>query len=123
MLLLDTQTAVWWLTDSPALSERARQVIGSASPAEAIVSVASVWELEIKRARGKFDGLRLDEAAQAAELGLLDITAGHAVRAATLPPLHNDPFDRMILAQAIALGATLVSSDALLPRYGVPVVW
>lgn len=123
ILLLDTQAAVWWLAGSDRVSAGAREVLSAADVDDVRISVASVWELEIKRAKGKFTGPRLDELAPAAGIELLDIAAPHAVAAAALPAHHADPFDRMIVAQADVLGATLVSSDAALPQYGVPLIW
>lgn len=122
-LLLDSHAAVWFLGKDARLSANALSAIGSCDEGDVLVSTASVWELEIKRSKAKFTGLRLDETALAAGLVFVDIVTDHARAAAELPPHHADPFDRMIVAQAIALGATLVSSDALLARYGVPVLW
>lgn len=87
------------------------------------VSVASVWELELKRAKGKLTvprnaGARMN----AAGFELLEVTLAHVVRAAELPAHHRDPFDRMLVAQAQTAELTLVTADAALKRYDVPVM-
>ncbi|HKG02669.1 MAG TPA: type II toxin-antitoxin system VapC family toxin [Conexibacter sp.] len=88
-----------------------------------VVSVASVWELEMKRVKGTLDvpadtGARLNPAG----FDLLDVTLTHVVRAAELPSHHRDPFDRMLVAQAQAEGLTLVTADAALDAYDVPIM-
>lgn len=89
-----------------------------------MVSVASVWELEIKRALGKVDAPDdLPEALAAGAYVPLAISMEHAVAAARLPPHHRDPFDRMLVAQAIADGLTIVSGDRRIARYEAPVLW
>ena len=92
-LLLDSHTVVWFLAKDARLSANALSAIGSSAEGEVLISAASVWELEIKRAKAKFTGLRLDEAALAAGLVFVDIGTDHARAAAELPPYHGDPFD------------------------------
>ncbi|MYD92839.1 MAG: type II toxin-antitoxin system VapC family toxin [Chloroflexi bacterium] len=119
-LLLDTHALIWWqATDPPLLSSRAYDAI--ADPGNAVfVSAASIWEISIKRARGKLDvpGNVL-EALEENGFRELPITAFHAERAGSLPLHHTDPFDRMLVAQAQAEGLILVTRDANIPRYGV----
>lgn len=122
MLLLDTQAVLWWLSDDPRLSDAAAAAITTADR-PSLVSVASIWEIEIKRAKGKYRGPRLTEHLPAAGILVLDITANHAEHAAHLPAHHADPFDRMIVAQAILEGRRLVTSDSALSSYGAPIVW
>lgn len=90
---------------------------------EALVSAASVWEIEIKRAMGSLDA-PADIGAHALEVGYdaLDITFDHAREAGRLPLHHRDPFDRMLVAQARVEGLTLVTADAALRAYDVPVL-
>lgn len=118
-LLLDTHVLLWWLADDPALSRGAVQAI--ADPATTVVvSAATAWEIAIKRAAGKL---------QAPDdlLGALDdngfdtlaISAGHALAAGELPAHHADPYDRMLIAQAVAEGLTLVSVDPRFSAYEV----
>lgn len=121
-LLLDTQAVVWWLADDPCLSPRAAEVIEAAGD-DAVVSAASVWELSIKRAAGRYEGEDLLGAATAAGFTMLPITGEHGKLAGELPLHHRDPFDRVLVAQAIIEDRVLVSSDAVLGRYGVPLVW
>lgn len=121
-LLLDTHAALWWLAGSARLSARARTSIERAGP-DAIVSAASVWEAAIKRAAGKLESPDLADAAAAAGLTFLPIDERHAKRAGTLPPIHRDPFDRMLVAQAMLEDLTLVTADPQIPKYDVTVLW
>jgi PIN domain nuclease of toxin-antitoxin system len=121
-LLLDSHVLVWFAAADPTLASEAKRAILDDANA-AIVSVASVWELELKRAKGT---LRVPQDAGArlnpAGFELLDVTLPHVVRAAELPPHHRDPFDRLLIAQAQAEGLTLVTADAALERYDVPIM-
>ncbi len=123
-LLLDTHLLIWGVHQPERLSEEARARILAAG-AEAAFSAASVWEVAIKTARGRGDFV-VDAAALRAALrrnGLHEvaITGAHAAEAAALPPLHKDPFDRMLVAQARLEGARLLTMDAAVARYGTPV--
>lgn len=120
-MLLDTQAALWWLVDDRRVSDQAAAAIEAAT--ELSLSVASIWELEIKRAKGKFSGPSLLDLSSQAGFQLVEITAAHAVAAAGLPAVHADPFDRMIVAQAIERRSPLVSADAMLKQYDVPIIW
>ena len=119
-LLLDTHALIWWQEkDPPILSSRAYDAI--ADPGNAVfVSAVSIWEIAIKRARGKLDvpGNVL-EAIEENGFMELPITAFHAEQAGGLPLYHTDPFDRMLMAQAQAEGLILVTRDANIPRYGI----
>ncbi len=121
-LLLDSQTVLWWVgVDKDCLSEQMRLMIDEAD--EVFVSVASVWELEIKRNLQKL-AFADDAWAQVAALGVewLPIELDDTLAAAKLPRHHGDPFDRMIVAQALARGLTLVTSDRRLADYEVPIL-
>lgn len=119
-LLLDTPVLLWWLADDPALSKRARQLI--ANEPEVFVSAASAWEIAIKRALGKLEAPDdLLEVLDAGGIGRLPIDVEHAVAAGALPRHHDDPFDRMLVAQAQHEGLTLLTSDTRIARYGVAV--
>lgn len=121
-LLLDSQTVLWWVgIDRERLSERMRLAIDEAE--EVFVSVASVWELEIKRSLGKL-AFADDAWAQVEALGVgwLPIDLGDTLAAAKLPRHHGDPFDRMIVAQALVRDLTLVTSDRRLADYEVPIL-
>ena len=121
-LLLDTHIVVWWGDNSPRLAPAIRAAI--TNPAnEIFVSSIFWWELAIKAAKGHLaipPGLRT----RLRQDGFRDlpITAEHALGVARLPALHRDPFDRLLVAQALAEGLVLVTSDAILTRYDVPVL-
>jgi PIN domain nuclease of toxin-antitoxin system len=122
-LLLDTHVLLWWRDDSPRLSGRARAEIADAAN-EVLVSTATLWEIVIKRARGKLifpDDL--EEVVREESFELLGIGFQHLRRVELLPELHRDPFDRMLIAQALTEGVPLVTDDRALLAYGVPTVW
>lgn len=118
--LLDSHILLWWLgMDSDKLYGPVRDAIATAE--QVYISIASVWELEIKRSIGKLDLPAADwGSVSASGLTPLDITLNDAVIAAALPTIHRDPFDRMIVAQAKNRGLTLVTRDTRLLEYGVP---
>ena len=120
-LLLDTHALLWWLADAP-LADPAREAI--ASPESTVLaSAASVWEISIKRALGKLrTGEDLSGAIGAAGFDPLPIGVDHAEAAGALPSHHRDPFDRMLVAQAMITGSTLVTRDRAYEPYGVPVL-
>lgn len=116
--MLDTHALYWWLNDAARLGGPARAAI-LASP-RVVVSTVSIWEFAIKLAVGKlrFD---LDDALRQIALDgfeRLAVEDRHCLRYADLPPLHRDPFDRMLVAQALEERLTLVSDDRHLPLYG-----
>jgi PIN domain nuclease of toxin-antitoxin system len=118
-LLLDTHIALWAVTDSPRLPQRARDAIMAAD--EVHVSVVSLWEIAIKHALARQQmPVGAAEARQAfvdAGYSMLVITPEHVVAVEALPPWHRDPFDRLLVAQAISEPLRLVTADAALPRY------
>jgi PIN domain nuclease of toxin-antitoxin system len=115
-LLLDTNVLLWWFTDSPRLKKDARDLI-AANPV-IYVSAATTWEVEIKRALGKLKAPRdLEEALSASHFVPLAITVAHSIAAANLPRHHDDPFDRMLIAQANLEALTLMTSDQRLKEY------
>lgn len=122
-LLVDTHALLWWLADDPALSRAARDRI--ADPAnELLVSAASVWEIAIKRSLGKLTAPDdLPDQILGEGFAWLPVGPEHAWRVRTLPPHHRDPFDRLLVAQALVEHMALVSADAHLAGYGVEVQW
>ena len=117
---LDTHTFLWWLDDPGLLSRAARKAIGDGKNT-VHVSAAVIWEIAIKRALGKLDAPGDVEAAMTANRFLpLPITIPHALAVEALPPLHRDPFDRLLIAQANYEGFTFISRDGHVARYGVP---
>ncbi len=120
-LLLDTHAFLWLVAGDERLPSSARALIADAE--RVVLSAASVWEAEIKRAANRLNVPPVAAAARRADVPVLAITAEHAHAAAHLPLHHHDPFDRMLVAQARLDGLVLVSKDEVLRRYGVPVAW
>jgi len=120
-LLLDTHIALWALTDDPRLSQRARALIDDPAN-QVMVSAATVWEIAIKHALGRDDmPISGDEALEwfrQAGYDLLPITPAHAAAVEHLPDHHRDPFDRLLVAQAMTEPLRLLSRDPLVVRYG-----
>jgi len=120
-LLLDTHVALWALVDDPRLSQRARALIDDPAN-QVMVSAATVWEIAIKHALGRDDmPISGDEALEwfrQAGYDLLPITPAHAAAVEHLPNHHRDPFDRLLVAQAITEPLRLLSHDPLVVRYG-----
>jgi PIN domain nuclease of toxin-antitoxin system len=120
-LLLDTHTTLWWLSGS-ALSKPARSAIADPDTT-VLVSSASAWEMAIKAALGRLDmPADLGSALATSGFDVLEVSLEHALAVRDLPPLHRDPFDRMLVAQALCEGAVLVTRDARLADYGVRVL-
>ncbi len=121
-LLLDTHVLIWALAAPERLSARGRDLIGNMDH-EIVVSVVSFWEIAIKRGTGR-PGAPPIPAATTHELSLiagyqiLQISAAHAIRVEGLVPLHGDPFDRLLIAQALSERAILLTHDRLLAAYG-----
>jgi PIN domain nuclease of toxin-antitoxin system len=126
-LLLDTQCLLWWFTEPERLNSDAIEQIGSEAN-QLFFSVASAWEIAIKVSVGK---LPLPEpvdtyiASRMQRLGIkyLDIVFPHVCKVATLPLLHRDPFDRILIAQAQTEQLTLVTADEMFTKYGVDLLW
>lgn len=123
-LLLDTHLLLWAAGPCERLSEVARAMIESPDN-ELFFSAASLWEIAIKRGLGR-DDFQVDT--RSLRRALLDngyhelpITSAHAVAIDVLPSLHKDPFDRLLLAQAMVEGITLLSADAVVAQYPGPV--
>ena len=124
-LLLDTHLLLWAAGQPDRLSQAARQLIENKEN-ELIFSTASRWEVVIKRGLGR-DDFKVDP--RLLRRGLLDngyselpIGSEHVVAIDTLPPIHKDPFDRILVAQALVEGITLLTTDATVARYPAPVL-
>lgn|SRR5262245_21548941 len=125
-VLLDTHAFIWWDSDPSLLSSTALAVCRD--PANTLLlSVASVWEMQIKSQLSKLNlGLALRDIVEAQQqngLLLLEIRLEHVLAVDALPMPHKDPFDRILAAQAIAEGAVLLTADAIFGQYPVNVVW
>jgi len=123
-LLLDTHILLWAAGEPEKLSAAARQLLNDPDH-ELLFSAASLWEIAIKRSLGR-DDFRVEP--RLLRRGLLDngyqelvISSQHAVSVDGLPPMHKDPFDRLLLAQALSEGITLVTADATLAGYPGPI--
>lgn len=122
-LLLDTHVFLWWLAGGRDLTHTVREALASASNT-LLFSVASVWEMHIKHAKGRLTIPEdLETVLWAEGIPLLGITIAHARDAAGLPAHHRDPFDRMLIAQAQREGLMIVTHDTLFRPYGVPILW
>ena len=128
-VLLDTHVFLWWIEANPRLSPRAREIIADGDNA-VFLSAASGWEIAIKARLGK---LRLSEnevldrfifdQLQVNAFQALPIQLSHALHVYTLPPLHRDPFDRLLVTQSQLERMPLVTGDAQIARYAVQVIW
>jgi PIN domain nuclease of toxin-antitoxin system len=120
-LLLDTHVLLWWLADDPSLGEEART--GISDPGSSVfVSAATVWEVSIKQALGKLEAPSdLLHQVELNRFEPLSMTVSHAYTAGALPR-HHDPFDRMLVAQAMKEDLVLLTGDPRMSRYGVETV-
>lgn len=121
-LLLDTHVFLWWREASDRLGAGVRRAVEGADVV--FVSAASAWEIAIKVALGK---LRipgpLEPAVEESQFTPLPITFAHAAAVSGLAPHHRDPFDRMLIAQALSDGLTIVTHDRRFAPYGARVLW
>ena len=126
-LLLDTHAFLWWYEGNSRMSLPARQAVDDDSN-EVLVSAASAWEIATKHRLGKLpsaDPITSDIAGAIAAQGFeeLPITVAEAARAGALPGPHRDPFDRMLIAQALSRNLVLISTDAAFDKYHVRRLW
>ena len=124
-LLLDTHILIWFVNGDARLSAAARRAIESAE--ERLLSAASIWEIAIKASLGKLTFDRdlepwIDLACRRTVVEVLAVDARHALATAALPWHHRDPFDRLLVAQAMVERATLVSADPKMVGYGVDLI-
>src|SRR5450631_3462933 len=116
-ILLDTHLYIWYLADTPQLSKKARSAISRAD--EVFVSAASIWEASIKASIGKLEVAPNDLIAGIGGSGFseLPVAAKHAALVAGLPPHHRDPFDRLLIAQAMHEPLRFLTADSFLLKY------
>ena len=126
-ILLDTHAIVWWATGDRRMSRKARVTIADPDT-EVFISIASAWEIQIKATLEK---LTLNESVDALYRSLIldqgfrmiGIELSDIAHLSTLPPQHRDPFDRMLVAQALRGNFTLVTKDTVVSTYGAPTLW
>lgn len=126
-LLIDTHVFIWLNEESNQLSNKVKELYRSREH-EIYLSIASAWEIQIKVQLGKLDLAMPIEALvskniQENDIYLLPIDLSHIAQLEKLPPHHKDPFDRMIIAQAMVEDFTIVSLDGSFADYAVPVIW
>lgn len=126
-VLLDTHAFLWWDLDDVRLSDKARAIIADSST-QVVVSAASIWEVAIKVGKGRIDlpsdlDAYVEDRLRRYRWVALPIDERHAVRAAGLPMIHTDPFDRMLVAQAQLEVVPILTTDAAITRYDVETVW
>ena len=123
-LLIDSHALLWRLTDHPRLSEAADAAISDPDN-EAFVSAAVGYELNYKQRRGRLPQLPegLTRRLRRDGMEILAISLEHALAAASLPGPHRDPWDRIMMAQALAEECRVVTIDPVFAEYGVPVLW
>ena len=124
--LLDTHAFLWAISGDEKLSRRAGEVFSG--PSDLWLSVASVWEILIKVRIGKIPlpepaGPYLTKKLVENQIEMLPISLDHALRIETLPSYHNDPFDRMLIAQSLEENLPVVTADRVFLRYPVEVIW
>ncbi|HEY0078617.1 MAG TPA: type II toxin-antitoxin system VapC family toxin [Pyrinomonadaceae bacterium] len=126
-LLLDTHTFIWWFSEPEKLSTRAQNLLADAAN-ELLLSVVSVWEMQIKIQLGKLRlTIPLRELIEGQEqtngLQILPVQLEHVLALEALPARHKDPFDRLLIVQADAEEAYLVSMDKVFSDYSVKLLW
>jgi PIN domain nuclease of toxin-antitoxin system len=121
--LLDTHALLWWLSDDSQLGRQARELVEDPGN-DVLVSMVSLWEIAVKTRIGKLqaDIKEITDAVQQEGFTLLDIAVTHLLTLAGLPVHHRDPFDHLLIAQAITEGATFISENGNTARYPVRMV-
>ena len=125
--LFDTHTFLWWNLDSPDLSPGARNFIADGSN-ELFLSAASAWEIAIKFSRGRLrlpedPGRYIGERMAHYRFQALPIQLSHALHVYKLPPIHQDPFDRLLISQSLLENLPILTSDVEITKYDVQVIW
>lgn len=125
--LLDTHTFLWWNLDDPNLSTTARDFISDGRN-EIYLSAASTWEIAIKAAKGRLELPDPPDRYVAERMRLhrflaLPIEISHTLQVYALPPIHADPFDRLLVAQSQMEGLPILTADTAIKRYQIDVIW
>src|SRR5579884_4277239 len=124
-ILIDTHVLLWWMLGIDRFSDTAKNVIHDANN-RLILTIASVWEAGLKLDKlglvGRFEGM-LNIAMVDLDITILGVELRHAVATGSLSDHHRDPFDRMIIAQALAEGLPILTADKVMAKYAVHVIW
>lgn len=126
-ILLDTHAFLWWNTEDPQLSSRAKETIADGQN-QVFLSAASVWEISIKTAKGKLVLPEVPSSYILSRMALyrfkaLPVQISHAAQVYDLPRHHDDPFDRLLVAQSQVESIPLISADPEIRKYEVEVIW
>lgn len=125
-VLLDTHTFVWWMADPSRLSKKAMAILADID-SRILISAVVAWELAIKINAGKIQPSSLlsglNDAFAKQTFAELPISLEHAVKAGLLPLHHRDPFDRLLVSQALILSVPILSADRTLDAYGLGRIW
>lgn len=125
MMLLDTCAFIWFLEDNPELSHEAKAAIEDGEMV--YLSIVSLWEIAIKKNLGKLEIMQtmteLAQICQDADITILPIKTSYLDKLESLPEIHGDPFDRLIISTAMEEGVSIVTHDAKIAKYDIPVVW
>lgn len=126
MYLLDTNALLFFLYDSEKLSRKASEIIYS-NDEKISVSIVSMWEIAIKSSIGKLkiksSISKIADTCEKEQLEILSIKPFHLDEIIKLPPIHGDPFDRLIISQAITENLVIITKDETIPQYNVKVLW
>ena len=125
MYIIDTHALLWYLYNSSEISEKARQIIDNEE--QIFTSIASLWEIAIKQSIGKLDLeyciTQIENLCRQKAISVFPIVSRHLDELISLPNHHNDPFDRLIICQAKTENFTIITRDAIIPKYPVKTVW
>jgi PIN domain nuclease of toxin-antitoxin system len=126
-VLLDAHVFIWWVLDMPKLSDPCRGILADGQN-EVLLSVASSYEIAYKAGRGRLTlpdapDIYIRSRLAANSFASLPVELSHALRAGTLPDIHRDPFDRMLVAQAQIEGLPILTADPAISRYDVETIW
>lgn len=120
--LLDTHTLIWWLEDNSTLTTEARKIISNLNNL-IFVSPVNTWEISIKKALGKINAPdNLEQVILECGFDSLNINIKHTIFVEQLENYHDDPFDRLLISQAVIEGLTLITRDSKIAQYKIPIV-
>ena len=125
MYIIDTHALLWYLRDSDELSDKTHKIIDNEE--RIFTSIASLWEIAIKHSIGKLDLefsiSQIENLCMEKDITILPIKSMHLDILGNLPKIHSDPFDRLIICQAITEKLTIITRDTIIPHYDVTTIW